>query len=204
MLQVLFHSSPMCEICKGHMRLNCLKEYCLACELGFLFRKSFKRSSSLDLDRKCLPLAISNVPSRNAGGCQGLELPSNQLSSCFPNNTPGNGFGPCPTRTQPAQGDSLILCSHSKFPPLYFGTFEPGMQCGVGQPRRCARSRSSGREAPLANTTNIRSPNGCRQHVPGVHLVSVKTFRSFCGRSPIPSQGKASRPMSTVNYDILT
>ncbi|KAJ3187322.1 poly(A)-specific ribonuclease [Gaertneriomyces sp. JEL0708] len=38
LLQVLFFTSPLREVCKRHIQSACPKEWCLSCELGFLFR----------------------------------------------------------------------------------------------------------------------------------------------------------------------
>jgi PAB-dependent poly(A)-specific ribonuclease subunit 2 len=38
LLQTLFFVWPLREIAKAHIRLNCIREPCLTCELGFLFR----------------------------------------------------------------------------------------------------------------------------------------------------------------------
>lgn len=70
MLQVLFHSRPMREICKGHMRLNCLKEYCLACELGFLFRM-LEDARGLNCQATNFLRAFRTIP--QGRDCNGLE-----------------------------------------------------------------------------------------------------------------------------------
>ncbi|KAJ8326211.1 poly(A)-specific ribonuclease [Batrachochytrium dendrobatidis] len=38
LLQILFFNRPLCELVKSHIRTACMKDLCLACELGFLFR----------------------------------------------------------------------------------------------------------------------------------------------------------------------
>lgn len=38
MLQVIFFIRPVANILKHHINISCPKEFCLSCELGFLFR----------------------------------------------------------------------------------------------------------------------------------------------------------------------
>jgi len=37
-IQVMFFNEPLKNVVKSHIKTNCLKEFCLSCELGFIVR----------------------------------------------------------------------------------------------------------------------------------------------------------------------
>ncbi|KAJ3043872.1 poly(A)-specific ribonuclease [Rhizophlyctis rosea] len=67
MLQVLFFNRPLREIAKAHIKTKCPKEFCLCCELGFLFRM-LEDARGANCQATNFLRAFSNIPQANALG----------------------------------------------------------------------------------------------------------------------------------------
>ncbi|KAJ3080721.1 poly(A)-specific ribonuclease [Quaeritorhiza haematococci] len=75
MLQVLHCTRPLREVCKHHITRACGKEFCLACELGFLFRM-LEDSKGLNCQASNFLRAFGNVPQASALGLFEPDQPS--------------------------------------------------------------------------------------------------------------------------------
>ncbi|KAJ3054186.1 poly(A)-specific ribonuclease [Rhizophlyctis rosea] len=75
MLQVLFFNRPLREIAKAHIKTKCPKEFCLCCELGFLFRM-LEDARGANCQGTNFLRAFSNIPQANALGLFEPDLSS--------------------------------------------------------------------------------------------------------------------------------
>ncbi|KAI8846356.1 ubiquitin carboxyl-terminal hydrolase-domain-containing protein [Chytridium lagenaria] len=66
-LQVLFFCEPICKLAKFHITTDCPKEFCLTCELGFLFRM-LEDSKGANCQATNFLRAFANIPQANALG----------------------------------------------------------------------------------------------------------------------------------------
>ncbi|KAJ3209636.1 poly(A)-specific ribonuclease, partial [Clydaea vesicula] len=67
MLQVMFFMKPLVEIVKNHIQISCPKEFCLSCELGFLF-KMLENANGGNCQATNFLRAFGNVPQAAALG----------------------------------------------------------------------------------------------------------------------------------------
>ncbi|KAI9104701.1 ubiquitin carboxyl-terminal hydrolase-domain-containing protein [Phlyctochytrium arcticum] len=75
LLQMMFFTIPLREVLKGHIRANCPKEYCLSCELGFLFRM-LEDASGLNCQATNFLRAFKTIPQASALGLFEPEQPT--------------------------------------------------------------------------------------------------------------------------------
>ncbi|TPX70585.1 hypothetical protein SpCBS45565_g01672 [Spizellomyces sp. 'palustris'] len=79
MLQVLFFTKPLREITKAHINANCPKEYCLSCELGFLFRM-LEDAKGANCQATNFLRAFKTIPQANALGLFEPDQPNPSTS----------------------------------------------------------------------------------------------------------------------------
>ncbi|KAI8820757.1 ubiquitin carboxyl-terminal hydrolase-domain-containing protein [Fimicolochytrium jonesii] len=75
LLQVMFFTRPLREVVKGHIKMSCAKEYCLACELGFLFRM-LEDSLGANCQATNFLRAFKTIPQASALGLFEPDQPS--------------------------------------------------------------------------------------------------------------------------------
>jgi len=100
-LQLLYFTPPLRLICKSHIRMSCYREFCLACELGFLFcmlddakgmncqASNFLKSFAKKPQAQALGLLDHGVNPKYAEMIQGftrfiLDHVSMELNTCKP------------------------------------------------------------------------------------------------------------------------
>ncbi|KAH6566063.1 hypothetical protein BASA50_010163 [Batrachochytrium salamandrivorans] len=67
LLQALFFNRPLCELVKAHIRTQCARDLCLACELGFLFRM-LEDSKGVNCQASNFLRAFGAIPQAHALG----------------------------------------------------------------------------------------------------------------------------------------
>ncbi|KAJ3140255.1 poly(A)-specific ribonuclease [Geranomyces variabilis] len=75
MLQVLYFTRPVRELAKAHIKTSCAKEYCLTCELGFLFRM-LETAKGANCQATNFLRAFKTIPQANALGLFEPDQPS--------------------------------------------------------------------------------------------------------------------------------
>ncbi|KAJ3104577.1 poly(A)-specific ribonuclease [Phlyctochytrium planicorne] len=79
MLQMLFYCEPISKLAKYHIKTDCPKEFCLSCELGFLFRM-LEDSQGANCQATNFLRAFSNIPQANALGLFDTDSFNRQIS----------------------------------------------------------------------------------------------------------------------------
>ncbi|KAJ3300465.1 poly(A)-specific ribonuclease [Borealophlyctis nickersoniae] len=79
MLQVLFFNRPLREIAKSHIKTKCPKEFCLCCELGFLFRM-LEDARGANCQATNFLRAFGTIPQASALGLFEPEAPTTRVS----------------------------------------------------------------------------------------------------------------------------
>ncbi|TPX57736.1 hypothetical protein PhCBS80983_g03604 [Powellomyces hirtus] len=79
MLQVFYFTRPLRELAKAHIKTTCAKEYCLTCELGFLFRM-LETAKGANCQATNFLRAFKTIPQASALGLFEPDQPSPSIS----------------------------------------------------------------------------------------------------------------------------